>query len=561
MSSLPVSRIPTQTPSPISGVNRPLATFRPSIWGDHFISYGSKSMEITSETLEEVQRLKEKVHNMLMAPVDNISQKLELIDAIQRLGVSYHFESEIDDILQQIHNNDDNTGDSHDDLYTISLRFRLLRQQGYDAPSDVFSKFKDSEGRNFKESIIHDVRGILSLYEASHMRVHGEDILDEALHFTTTQLESMVSNLNPSVAAQVRRALERPLRKWLPRLEARHYFSAYPETASFNEVVLNFAKLDFNILQRLHQKEVSELSRWWKEYLGVPEKISYVRDRVVEVYFMWILGTYFEPQYSHGRMMLGKVVCLVSIIDDTYDAYGTFEELKLFTDAILRWDNCCIEQLPEYMKSIYKAVLDLTKEIEEEMSKEGRIYARYYTKEAFKTVAQAYFVEAKWMKEKYIPTVEEYMSNALVSGGYGAVTTLSFLGMRDATKEVFDWSCSNPKIVRAAETICRLMDDLVSSEFEQKRGHVVSAIDCYIKQHNVTRHEVEEEFKKQIEDAWKEINSEFLKPTQVPKHFLERVLNLSRVMDVIYKDDDGYTKVTQVLIDGVTSLLVDPVQI
>ncbi|KAG6655098.1 (-)-germacrene D synthase-like [Carya illinoinensis] len=559
MSSLPVSRIPTQTLSPISGVNRPLATFRPSIWGDHFISYGSKSMEITSETLEEVQRLKEKVHNMLMAPVDNISQKLELIDAIQRLGVSYHFESEIDDIIQQIHNNDDNTGDSHDDLYTISLRFRLLRQQGYNTPSDVFSKFKDSEGRNFKESIIHDVRGILSLYEASHMRVHGEDILDEALHFTTTQLESMVSNLNPSVAAQVRRALERPLRKWLPRLEARHYFSTYPETASFNEVVLNFAKLDFNILQRLHQKEVSELSRWWKEYLGVPEKISYVRDRVVELYFMWILGTYFEPQYSHGRMMLGKVVCLVSIIDDTYDAYGTFEELKLFTDAILRWDNCCIEQLPEYMKSIYKAVLDLTKEIEEEMSKEGRIYARYYTKEAFKTVAQAYFVEAKWMKEKYIPTVEEYMSNALVSGGYVAVTTLSFLGMRDATKEVFDWSCSNPKIVRAAETICRLMDDLVSSEFEQKRGHVVSAIDCYIKQHNVTRHKVEEEFKKQIEDAWKDINNEFLKPTQVPKHFLERVLNLSRVMDVIYKDDDGYTKVTQVLIDGVTSLLVDPV--
>ncbi|KAG6714133.1 hypothetical protein I3842_05G187900 [Carya illinoinensis] len=492
MSSLPVSRIPTQTPSPISGVNRPLATFRPSIWGDHFISYGSKSMEITSETLEEVQRLKEKVHNMLMAPVDNISQKLELIDAIQRLGVSYHFESEIDDIIQQIHNNDDNTGDSHDDLYTISLRFRLLRQRGYNTPSDVFSKFKDSEGRNFKESIIHDVRGILSLYEASHMRVHGEDILDEALHFTTTQLESMVSNLNPSVAAQVRRALERPLRKWLPRLEARHYFSTYPETASFNEVVLNFAKLDFNILQRLHQKEVSELSRWWKEYLGVPEKISYVRDRVVELYFMW--------------------------------------------------DNSCIEQLPEYMKSIYKAVLDLTKEIEEEMSKEGRIYARYYTKEAFKTVAQAYFVEAKWMKEKYIPTVEEYMSNALVSGGYGAVTTLSFLGMRDATKEVFDWSCSNPKIVRAAETICRLMDDLVSSEFEQKRGHVVSAIDCYIKQHNVTRHEVEEEFKKQIEDAWKDINSEFLKPTQVPKHFLEQVLNLSRVMDVIYKDDDQLYK-------------------
>ncbi|XP_042982167.1 (-)-germacrene D synthase-like [Carya illinoinensis] len=335
MSLLSVSGIPSQTQNPsISIVKRPLATFHPSIWGDHFISYNSKSMEISSESLEKVQRLKEKVQSLLMAPVDDISQKLELIDAIQRLGVSYHFESEIDTILQQIHNNDDDTGDS-DDLYTVSLRFSLLRQQGYNTPSDVFSKFKDSEG-NFKESIIHDVRGILSLYEASHIRVRGEDILDGALHFTTTQLESMVSNLNPSVAAQVRRALERPLRKWMPRLEARHCFSTYPETASFNEVVHNFAKLDFNILQRLHQKEVSELSRRWKEDLGVPEKISYVRDRVVELYFMWILGPYFEPQYSHGRMMLGKVASVVSIMDDTYDAYGTFEELKLFTDAIIR---------------------------------------------------------------------------------------------------------------------------------------------------------------------------------------------------------------------------------
>ncbi|KAG2708368.1 hypothetical protein I3760_05G189100 [Carya illinoinensis] len=538
MSLLSVSGIPSQTQNPsISIVKRPLATFHPSIWGDHFISYNSKSMEISSESLEKVQRLKEKVQSLLMAPVDDISQKLELIDAIQRLGVSYHFESEIDTILQQIHNNDDDTGDS-DDLYTVSVRFRLLRQQGYNTPSDVFSKFKDSEG-NFKESSIHDVR----------------DILDGALHFTatqlesmtTTQLESMVSNLNPSVAAQVRRALERPLQKWMPRLEARHYFSTYPETASFNEVVLNFAKLDFNILQlldssetqqqRLHQKEVSELSRRWKEDLGVPEKISYVRDRVVELYFMWILGPYFEPQYSHGRMMLGKVASVVSIMDDTYDAYGTFEELKLFTDAIIRWDNCCIEQLPEYMKSTYQALLDITKEIDEGMSKEGRIYGLYYTKEA------------------------EYMSNALVTGGYSTLVTLSFLGMGDATKEVFDWACGNPKIVKAAETICRLMDDLVSTEFEQERGHVVSALDCYMKQHGVSKHEAEEEFKKQIKDAWKDINSEFLKPTQVPKHFLDCVLNLARVMDVVYKDDDAYTNVTQVIVDGITSLLVDPMPI
>ena len=125
---------------------------------------------------------------------------------------------------------------------------------------DIFNKFKDNMG-NFKESLINDVKGMLSFYEATHMRVHGEDILDEALKFTTTHLESMVINFSPPLAAQVSHALNRPIRKCLPRVEARQYFSIYQENASHNEVLLNFAKLDFNMLQKQHQKELSHISR------------------------------------------------------------------------------------------------------------------------------------------------------------------------------------------------------------------------------------------------------------------------------------------------------------
>jgi hypothetical protein len=35
---------------------------------------------------------------------------------------------------------------------------------------------------------------MLSLYEATHLRVHGEAILDEALVFTATHLESIASH-------------------------------------------------------------------------------------------------------------------------------------------------------------------------------------------------------------------------------------------------------------------------------------------------------------------------------------------------------------------------------
>lgn len=67
-------------------------------------------------------------------------------------------------------------------------------------------------------------------------------------------------------------------------------------------------------------------------------KLPYARDRVVECFF-WAMGVYHEPQYSRARVMLTKTIAMTSIIDDTYDAYGTIEELDIFTEAIERCVN------------------------------------------------------------------------------------------------------------------------------------------------------------------------------------------------------------------------------
>ncbi|MFQ6635369.1 hypothetical protein Gotur_012383 [Gossypium turneri] len=49
-----------------------------------------------------------------------------------------------------------------------------------------------------------------------------------------------------------------------------------------------------------------------------------------------MLGVYFEPHYAIVRNFETKVICLISILDDIYDAYGTYEELEIFTKAIQR---------------------------------------------------------------------------------------------------------------------------------------------------------------------------------------------------------------------------------
>ncbi|KAI6684896.1 hypothetical protein NL676_030809 [Syzygium grande] len=200
---------------------------------------------------------------MLTDVVDKPSQMLHLIDQIQRLGIDYHFERDIDEQLEQIHKSYSRLdhGDFRgDDLHMVALIFRLLRQQGYNISSEVFNKFKDSEG-NFKESLVSDVRGLLSLYEACHLRCHGDSILEEALPFAITHLESVnESKVSTSLVKQVSHALEQPLRKGLPRLEARCYIPLYQEEPSHDEVLLALAKLDFNLLQEQHQKELGNVT-------------------------------------------------------------------------------------------------------------------------------------------------------------------------------------------------------------------------------------------------------------------------------------------------------------
>ena len=78
----------------------------------------------------------------------------------------------------------------------------------------------------------------------------------------------------------------------------------------------------------------SSFLRWWNS-TGLAEKLSFVRDRLVEC-FIWGMGTNFEPDLGNVRRVITKVVSLATTIDDIYDMYGTFEELKLFTEAIDR---------------------------------------------------------------------------------------------------------------------------------------------------------------------------------------------------------------------------------
>ncbi|MCE0482203.1 hypothetical protein HAX54_040704 [Datura stramonium] len=540
---------------------RPVANFSPSLWGNRFLSF-SIDNHVAQKYAQEIEALKEETRSMLLATHGReLAKTLNLIDVIERLGIAYHFEKEINDILKQIYNENSNfEGDDYNDLCTCALQFRLLRQHGYTISLKIFSKFQDGNGK-LKESLASDVLGLLSLYEASHVRTHGEDILEDALAFSTTHLESVAPHLNSPLREQVMHALEQSLHKGVPRLETRFFISSiYEKQETKNDVLLQFAKLDFNLLQMLHKQELAEVSKWWKD-LNFMATLPYARDRVVECYF-WTIGVYFEPQYSQARVMLAKTIAMISVVDDTFDSYGTVKELATYTDVIQRWDISEVDQLPDYMKNSYKALLHLYEDYEKELSSDGRSHVVYHAKERMKEIVRNYNIEAKWFIEGYMPPVSEYLSNALATSTYYLLTTTSYLGMKSATEQDFEWLSKNPKILEANATLCRVIDDIATYDVEKSRGQIATGIECYRRDYNVSTEEAMAKFREMAETAWKDINEGILRPTPVSMEFLTRILNLVRLIDVIYKhNQDGYTHPEKVLKPHIIALLVDSIKI
>ncbi|XP_077213580.1 beta-cubebene synthase-like [Tasmannia lanceolata] len=538
-------------------VFRQSTNFHPDIWADFLLTLSSRDMGHDALAEQRVKELKEEVKCILSNASDPV-QEMNLVDEVQRLGVAYHFETQIEEALRRMYDSYTNGvyNDDDDDLNVVSIRFRLLRQQGYNVSSDVFLKFMDDEG-NFNVILASNTLGMLNLYEATHLSTQGEVILDDALAFTRKHLKSMIPLLSPTLARHVEKSLDLPLHKSIPRLNARLYIPVYQEQSTKNEVLLELAKLDFNLLQSIHQRELRDISRWWKD-IDLQTKLPYARERTVELYF-WILGTYFEPQYGRGRMILTKIILFVSLMDDTYDLYGTWDELQLLTNIIQRWGIGAMDQLPDYIKAFFQAIVNTISEIEEELTPDEK-YRISYLKESVKCLNRSYFEEAKWFHSEHHPTFEEYMNIALTSTSYPLLILTSFVGMDETVKkEDFDWIIRIPNLVRSASILGRIMNDIASHKFEQERGHIPSCMECYMKDHRCTEEEAYEKLREMNSLEWKDINQELINSIHIPMPLIIRVLNFARTNEVMYYYRDGYTDSTHETKDNIALLLVDPI--
>ncbi|KAL8149840.1 hypothetical protein AgCh_006745 [Apium graveolens] len=245
-----------------------------------------------------------------------------------------------------------------------------------------------------------------------------------------------------------------------------------------------------------------------------------------------------------------------------YDVYGTVEELELFTEAIQRWDIGALDQLPEYMKCIYQVVLDFHTEVEEELMKAGLPISRaQYAKDAMKKIVRSFIFEAKCVNKWIVPTMDEYMPYSLIATTVPILAVHFMVGMGDiVTRDALEWLSSFPILIRASSLYCRLTDDMVEDEVG-KAEDTAYVVECYMKQHGVSKECTYSEFEKQKTQAWKDMNSECLHPTAVPLPILNVAMSSSRLVYVCYdcQDIDGVTTSDTKTKELLRTLLVDPI--
>ncbi|KAK8651660.1 hypothetical protein V6N13_141248 [Hibiscus sabdariffa] len=180
-----------------------------------------------------------------------------------------------------------------------------------------------------------------------------------------------------------------------------------------------------------------------------------------------------------------------------------------------------------------------------------------------KKIVVSYLVEAQWTNEGYLPTFDEYMEIALHSSAAILVIAQVLVGMEEADANAFQWlKNGDSKSLAAIKLIARLYDDIATNEDEEKRGLVACGTKCYMKQHGVSKEEAIQEFRKRVGVAWNELNEEFItRPSIVPMQILKRLVNIARVIDLTYKDEDGFTMSEKVLKHHISNVLIHPIPI
>ncbi|KAJ8549686.1 hypothetical protein K7X08_033393 [Anisodus acutangulus] len=343
----------------------------------------------------------------------------------------------------------------------------------------------------------------------------------------------------------------------MERLEARWFIEVYYKEENMNPLVLELAKLDYNMAQATYLEELKQMSRWDKN-IKLVKKMSYVRDRLVEGFF-WAVGFTPNPQFGYCRKFSTKLSVLLTTIDDIYDVYGTLDELELF-DIVDRWDINAIEQLPEYMQICFLALFNSMNELAYDILKEQGFSIISHIRKQWVNLCKAYLLEVRWYQRGYTPSLDEFLRNAWITNTGPVLIMHAYFCITNPIKEE-ELECLKhyPAIIYSPSLILRLVNDLATSPDEIKKGDYLKSIQCYMHESRSSEENARNYIKNLIDQAWKKMNGDILRDQSFSEDFRRSAINLARIAQCMYQHGDGFGIPDRETKDRIHSLFFEPI--
>ncbi|KAF4363835.1 hypothetical protein F8388_000500 [Cannabis sativa] len=227
---------------------------------------------------------------------------------------------------------------------------------------------------------------------------------------------------------------------------------------------------------------------------------------------------------------------------------------KTELEQLTRWNN---EGLSGVSKKIFDALDNLVREMStmylEQQEKSHEDITSYIRKIWYETIC-SWLTESEWSKSGIVPTMEEYFKVSMTSvATHTLLLPASFL-LKPTLKKSQLQLMEYKSVTKLVMIICRLLNDLQSSEREREEGKP-NSITVYMK--NNFEIENKEEVVKYLKEILNDKKKEFLEHvlindngfTNLPKEC--RLLHLSclKVFQMFFNSSNRYDSDTELLED------------
>ncbi|KAL2489905.1 Ent-kaur-16-ene synthase [Forsythia ovata] len=404
-----------------------------------------------------------------------IYTRLCMIDTLERLGVGRYFKQEIERVLDETYRCwQQKDEEIFTDVTCFALAFRLLRVNGYEVTSDDFEAYSDQE--NFFNTVSLQFTGVttvLELFRASQFKLYKkEGILDQIHAWTSMFLKQQLLNqtiLDKRLHEQVIFTLKN-FHGTLDRLGYRRNIDLYdinefqilktsyrcPSIDNKDFIVLT--QHDFNVHNAVHQKELQELERWYKN--NRLDCLKFGR-RVLQTAYFLIASLLSGPELSEARISYAQCVILVTLIDDFFDDYGSREELLNILELVKKWDEQPTESYScEEVEILFTALFSTVNEMAAKGAiKQGRRIKHVLLKQWLDLI-EGFMKEWEWWNEKITPTMDEYLSftHTTIGCKVSIITAIHFLGPKFSEDMISSEECTS--LCWHVSLICRLLNDI-----------------------------------------------------------------------------------------------------